>query len=208
MRLKALTTKRSAKAEPKTNRKTQIIAAAEALLRENGLSGVTTKAIAQAVGCSEGAIYVHFEGRAHLLLTVLEQSLPAMVMPLKALEQRVGRGSPRSNLATAVKGLLEFHERVAPMLCSLFAEPALLESVRASLTERGKGPHGGIARLADYIRQEQKLGRIAAQVDAEASARSLMAGSFFHVFTQQLLGQKQTRVARQLIDLALGSSTK
>src|SRR5436305_854364 len=40
----------------KPTRKAQTVAAAEALLRERGLTGVTTRAVAEAVPCSEGAI--------------------------------------------------------------------------------------------------------------------------------------------------------
>jgi AcrR family transcriptional regulator len=168
------------------NRREEIVAAATALLRERGLSSVTTRAIAEAVPCSDGAIYVHFKDRLELIMAVLEGSLPEMLVPLHALREKVGKGTPSGNLVEAVDGLVKFHRRVMVMLCSLVGEPELRERFRESLG--GRGPERGIATLAGYIEEEKKLGRVAAGVDAKGAARVLMASSFFHVFTGELLG--------------------
>src|SRR5579871_6104500 len=97
--------KQTAAADEKVNRKEKMVAAAEALLRERGIGGVTTRAIAESVPCSEGAIYVHFRDRLELLLAVLHQALPEMLVPLHALEAKVGKGTPGHNLAVALAGL-------------------------------------------------------------------------------------------------------
>jgi AcrR family transcriptional regulator len=176
------------RAPHKLNRKVQIIAAAERLLIQEGLAGVTTRAIADAVPCSEGAIYVHFSNRIQLLLTVLEQALPEMLVPLHALENKIGEGTPHGNLTVAMRGLQKFHERVAPMIGSLFAENDLLKRFRENLASRGKGPQGGIARIARYIRAEQKIGRVSGDIDVEAAAATMMSVSFFQAFTGALFG--------------------
>lgn len=190
----------------KVNRKARMITATEALLRERGLGGVTTRAIAEAVPCSEGAIYVHFKDRLELLLAVLQESLPEMLTPLHSLEEKVGTGTAQQNLAIALAGLARFHDRVAPMLCSLITEPELLQRFRQSLNTADKGPHRGIAALARYIEQEQKLGRIEAQVDAKIAASVLMASSFFHIFTTNLLGSNSRLDIKRLVDFAIRSS--
>src|SRR6266699_5740493 len=77
----------------KVSRKEKMVAVAEALLRERGIGGVTTRAIAEAVPCSEGAIYVHFKDRLELLLAVLQQALPEMLAPLHELEEKAGKGT-------------------------------------------------------------------------------------------------------------------
>jgi AcrR family transcriptional regulator len=171
-----------------SNRRAQILSATGKLFRARGLSGVTTRQIAEAVGCSEGALYVHFKGRLDLLLAVLEESLPDMLAPLEALGEATGRRTPRRNLETAMGGIFAFHRRVTPMLASLFAEPELLSAYRKSLTRAGKGPHRGTATLASYIRSEQALGRVDSKVDAEAAATLLMSASFFHAFGESFFG--------------------
>lgn len=180
--------------------------AAETLLRERGLNGMTTRAIAEAVPCSEGAIYVHFKDRLSLILEVLQESLPEMLIPLHALLKKVGTGNPEQNLIAAIGGLTRFHGRVTPMLCSLMSEPELLERFRQSLKNSGKGPQRGIATLANYIEKEQKLGRIDSEVNAKAAAAILMASSFFHQFTAGLFNSTERLESKRLVQFVLRRS--
>jgi AcrR family transcriptional regulator len=175
--------------KPKTSRRDQILSATEKLMRARGLSGVTTRQIAEAAGCSEGAIYVHFKGRVELFIAVLEESLPDMLEPLRALRMAIGRDTPQQNLESAVRGIFSFQQRVTPMLAGLFSEPELLNSYRQSLARGGKGPHKAIATLADYIRSEQALGRIDQTVDSGTAAALLMSASFFRAFAENFFGQ-------------------
>ena len=124
------------------SRRPEIIAATEALIRTRGLASTTTRAIAEQAGCSEAALYVHFENRLQLLLAVLEESLPDMLIPLRALEQSIGKSTPQQNLGKALRAIYTFHERVIPMLCGLFADPELLIAYRKSLAGQNKGPTG------------------------------------------------------------------
>jgi AcrR family transcriptional regulator len=183
--------KQKEKAKPargRPSRRSEIIAATEVLIRTRGLSSTTTRAIAEQTGCSEAALYVHFENRLTLLLAVLEESLPDMLVPLKSLEQLIGTRTPQQNLVIAIRAIFAFHERVVPMLCSLFADPQLLTSYRESLSERNKGPHGAIARLQRYISAEQTLGRIDESIHPETAATMLMATSFFKAFVSKFFG--------------------
>src|SRR5215472_6632562 len=99
----------------KVNRRSDILRAAEKLIESRGLSGVTTRQISEEVGCSEGALYVHFKGRLELLLAMLEGSLPGMLQPLEALTESVGHGSPSINLVRALEGIFRFHQRIVPI---------------------------------------------------------------------------------------------
>jgi AcrR family transcriptional regulator len=166
------------------NRRDHILSAAEKLIRTRGLS-VTTRQIAEAAGCSEGALYVHFKGRVELLIAVLQESLPDMLKPLHALRDAVGKDTPQHNLETAARGIFMFHHRVIPMTAGLFADPGMLDSYRKVLGQGAKGPHRAIANLAGYIRSEQSLNRIAATVDANMAATLLMSASFFRAFTER-----------------------
>jgi len=173
------------------SRRPQIIAAAEKVIRTRGLASATTKAIAAEVGCSEGALYVHFKSRLQLLLAVLEEILPDMLVPLREVEQSVGRATPQENLERALLAIFAFHERIVPLICALFSDLELLDEYRKSLVAQNKGPHGAIARLRKYVKAEQKLGRIGKDVDAELAATTLMANSFFRSFVEQFLGHSE-----------------
>jgi hypothetical protein len=130
-----------------------------------------------------------------------------MLIPLHALLEKAGTGNPQQNLVAAVGGLMRFHRRVAPMLCSLMSEPELLERFRHSLASSGKGPHRGIATLANYIDQEQSLGRIDPDVNAKAAATALMASSFFHQFSATLFGSTERLEIKRLVQLVIRTSS-
>jgi AcrR family transcriptional regulator len=192
------------------SRRPEIIAATEALIRTRGLASTTTRAIAEQAGCSEAALYVHFDSRLTLLLAVLEESLPDMLLPLQALQQAIGAHTVQQNLTSALRAIHAFHERVVPMLCSLFADPQLLSAYRESLTVRNKGPHGAITRLQKYISAEQSLGRIDKSIDAETAASMLMASSFFKAFVSKFFGTPPPSAAvfKKLAAAAIASESK
>jgi AcrR family transcriptional regulator len=169
----------------RTNRRDQIVAAAEQLLRTNGLAAVTTRQVAAQVGCSEAAIYVHFKGRLELLLAVLAESLPDMLEPFRTLAASVGRNTPEENLEIAAKGMMAFQSRVIPMIAGLFAEREVLHKYRESLRTDDKGPHRATATIAHYLESEQQLGRLARDMDASTTANLLVSAIFFRSFTQQ-----------------------
>lgn len=173
----------------KPNRRADILRAAEKLMHSRGLSGVTTRRISREVGCSEGALYVHFNGRLELLLAMLEESLPDMLGPLQALRESVGHGSPHENLVQALAGIFKFHQRIVSETAGLFAEPALLAAYRNSLGRQGKGPHLSMKVLEDYIRAEQRFRRIASHVDAKFAATLMMSSSFFRAFIERFFGK-------------------
>lgn len=157
-------------------------------MRSHGLSGVTTRRIAQEVGCSEGALYVHFKGRLELLLAMLEDSLPRMLQPLQSLKESVGRGSPQQNLVRAINGIFKFHQKIIPGTASLFAEPELLTAYGTSLKRQGKGPHLSMRVLEEYIVSEQQLGRIDSRVDGNFAACLMMSASFYRAFVEEFFG--------------------
>lgn len=173
----------------KLNRRSDILRAAEKVMHSRGLSGVTTRQISREVGCSEGALYVHFKGRLELLLAMLEESLPDMLGPLQTLRESVGQSTPHANLTAALVGIFRFHRRVVSRTAGLFAEPELLEAYRKSLARQRKGPHLSMQALSGYIAAEQELGRIDSNVDAKLAAYLLMSSSFFSAFMEKFSGK-------------------
>ena len=189
--------------EQSANRRSQILRAAEKLMSTKGLSGFTTRQISSEVGCSEGALYVHFKGRLELLLAMLEESLPDAQQSLQVLEHSGGQGSPQDNLVMAITGIYRFHRRVVPLFAGLFAEPKLLAAYRRSLIAHNKGPHLPIAALQQYIEGEQKLGRIDNQIDANLSAGMLLSSCFLRAFVEHFFNRPMRppwdKFARQLV---------
>ena len=81
--------------ETKPTLRRRIIEAADALIREQGLSGATTREIARAAGCAEGSIYVHFEDKIDLVIAVIVEREPSLRGAARAARRRPARARSR-----------------------------------------------------------------------------------------------------------------
>lgn len=173
----------------KAETRQMILDGARKVVREKGLAGATTREITREVGCAEGTLYVHFADRVELFLALLRQSLPPMTGPLRELQYLAGRGTVRANLEKVVGGALAFMREIVPLAASLFAEPKLLRAHQEELRRRNEGPHISMMALENYIRAEQRLGRIDKRINAKA-VYALFYGACLHrVFISHFLGQ-------------------
>jgi AcrR family transcriptional regulator len=165
-----------------------ILDGAKKVVREKGLVGATTREIARAVGVADGTLYVHFADRVELFLALLRQSLPPMTGPLRELEYLAGRGTVRGNLKTVVRGALGFMQEIVPLAASLFAEPELLRAHQEELQRRNEGPHISMAAVENYIRAEQRLGRVDKRVNPKIVYVLLFGACLHRVFISHFLG--------------------
>jgi AcrR family transcriptional regulator len=156
----------------------RLISATTRLMCERGLAHTSTRDIARAAGVAEGALYHHFADKAELLLAVIQAGMAEFKQVVDDLALQVGRRSVRANLEQVARAALEFHLRVAPMVCSLYSDRSLLLRVRQILDEKKLGPGESGAALAAYLEAEQRLGRVAPGANARAAAELLLAGCF------------------------------
>ena len=172
-----------------TEMRHRILDAAERVLRREGLGGVTTRLIAREVGCAEGTLYVHFLDRTQLLLAILDERFPPWGEHLRLLTSRVGHRTVRANLTDVTRTAMGFYDNVMPLICSLFAEPELLPPYRKALSQRQVGPNFAQVVIDDYLRAEQKGGRVDPTADAAAAATALLGGAWFRMFTKHFMGE-------------------
>lgn len=169
----------------KTQRK--LIAATARLLQRDGLARVPTREIAREAGVTEGVIYHHFKDKAELLLAVVRESVGEFREVLANLPLQVGLQSVRENLERLALAHLEAQQRIAPIVCSLFADQQLLERTREILGERKIGQHGFLETVTFYLQAEQRLGRVSTAVGAPAAAEILLAMGFHGAMLDRLL---------------------
>jgi AcrR family transcriptional regulator len=191
------------------NKRRQILEAAERIFRAKGLTGATTREIARDAGCADGTLYLHFTDRLALLIAVLDETVPDFREPLHLLKDLVGKRTIRLNLEMVALASLGFYEHVQSTLCSVFADPELLEAHRQSMRSQGKGPHIPETILAEYIRGEQKIGRIDRRVSPESIGAMLFGACFYRVFVTNYMGVPFTPARevfiRKLVDELLRS---
>ncbi|QNS04690.1 TetR/AcrR family transcriptional regulator [Streptomyces xanthii] len=156
----------------------RIVDAAHDLMLSIGLARTTTKAIAQAAGCSEAALYKYFANKEELFVTVLHERLPKLGSLLSRLTEGVANPdrTVEENLTDIAREAALFYEETFPMAASLYAEPQLKRRHEDILRGLGSGPHKPIQGLDAYLRAEQAAGRVAPDADTYAAA-SLLLGA-------------------------------
>jgi AcrR family transcriptional regulator len=166
----------------------RILDAAARVVRSRGLAHATTKEIARAAGLSEAALYKYFRDKEDLFVVLMQERLPQWIGVLTDLLARAGTGTVSGNLETVVYEAILFYADFVPMAASLFAEPDILEKHQRRLHRDNLGPHHANGAVAEYVKKEQRKGRIARAVDPEAAAMLVLGGAFQRAFLRRYLG--------------------
>src|SRR5260221_768207 len=163
---------------PAIDQRKKLIGATERLLCSQGLGCVTTRDIARAAKVAEGALYHHFHDKAELMLSVVLHQLGDFPEVLQSLPLQVGQNTVEKNLGRVLESAFAFHHRIAPLVCSLFADQELLGRVRSMMHERSMGPARTTSVIAAYLHAEQQLGRVLPAAVPETVADLMLAVSF------------------------------
>ena len=186
----------------------RILDAAADVMTRLGLVRATTKEIARAAGCSEALLYKHFRDKEEIFLGVLKNRLPSFTATLAALPDQAGTGSVRDRLVEVVDVGVRFYEAGLAIGSSMLGDPELVRRHREWMLSRGVGPQLANRMLADYLRAEQKAGRVAAAVDADGAAALLLGASYQRAFMVRLMGEQPLSppaadFAQSVVDAAL-----
>ena len=149
--------------ETKPTLRRRIIEAADALIREQGLGGATTREIAKAAGCAEGSIYVHFEDKIDLVIAVIVEREPFFAELLE-LPAKAGENAVEDNLVPWVEELLQLAARQPADLLRAHGRPQRLRALQ-----------GAPARAGDRARRRLQSGRRATCAPSRSSGGSTRA---------------------------------
>lgn len=185
-----------------------LLAAAEKLILEKGARGLTTREIAREAGCSDSALYVHFEDKAHLMASLCERWTPDLRTFLGSLIERVGAGEVEANLRDIAAVALRVYRDMIPTTFAIAGDPELLVYHRAALRAAGRGPKTSIDAVAAYISAEQRLGRIRPDADAVIAANVVLGScwqraAYGHYFGEDLIAIDDATYARELAALTM-----
>jgi TetR/AcrR family transcriptional repressor of mexJK operon len=150
-----------------------ILDAAAELFLAHGFAGVSMDAVARQAGVSKATLYAHFPGKDALFAAMVAERCDRMASEASALAGH-GDGTEAAlcRLCRTVLGFL-----VAPSTIAIH-RIVQAEAVRApGLAEAfyAAGPGAGLARLARWIAEEQRLGRLRADADPAEAAGHLGA---------------------------------
>jgi AcrR family transcriptional regulator len=178
------------------------------VMRRRGLAHATTKEIAKAAGFSEATLYKTFADKIDLFLCVLTERLPKIDLVSGDLADRIGNGAVADTLRRTGEQLLAFYAESFPISASVFADSSLLVRYRDGVLARGPGPAKVNQAVADYLRAEQRAGRIAPGAKPDAVAAALVGGCFQRAFLAAFTGEgadeeRQAGFVNDLVDSLL-----
>jgi AcrR family transcriptional regulator len=154
----------------------KILEAAESILGSGGPAEISTRAIAKVAGCSDGALYKHFESLDEVLLELFKEKLPTF-KALQELPLVVGKRTVEENLAGVLATGLEFIRAAMPIWIALWSDEALRRAYYERLKEQGGGPHVAILAISAYLEAEQRLGRVNPDANVATSASLVLAAT-------------------------------
>lgn len=144
--------------------------------------------VVEAVSDSMRSVEHLDHGELHLYLALLQDRLPVYVGTIAEIFSQAGEAGVHKNLVMVAEATIGFYSEVLAAKVAVLASPTQLVRLRQVMKPRQIGPHQAERSVAAYLRREQELGRVAAQVEPLGAARLLIGACLNYVFTVMLLG--------------------
>ena len=172
------------------NLRDYLIATAARLIDQRGSAGLAVRDIAREAQVADGVLYNYFEDKEDLLVHALLAHVGNVMNSAPQLLPPPGEGTVADNLRAFIDGGIATLLRVTPAFAGLIAQPKVLARFHAMVggdpafdpasADGGDAARGDGRGLPDlltaYLRGEQRLGRIRADVDIDAAA-ALVVGA-------------------------------
>lgn len=179
--------------DPATALRELLIDATEGLVSRGPISAITTRDIARAAEVSDGVLYNYFEDKTALILAALVRRYQRLARRFYEALPEAGSATVEDNLVAFANGFLDLLVEALPTVAGLLTEPLLLHRLFDEIHHGELGPQHMQARLGDYLREEQRLGRLAA-VDV-TPAETLLMGSIVIMALSSQFGPMPDRAA-------------
>ena len=186
------------------NLRDYLIATAARLIDQRGSAGLAVRDIAREAQVADGVLYNYFEDKEDLLVHALLAHVGNVMNSAPQLLPAPGEGTVAENLRAFIDGGIATLLRVTPAFAGLIGQPKVLARFHAMVGgdpafdpasaddgeaarddgeaarddgEAARGDGRGLPDLLTaYLRGEQRLGRVRADVDIDAAA-ALIVGA-------------------------------
>jgi AcrR family transcriptional regulator len=156
----------------------ELLQHASTIVRRNGATALTMRALAAEAGVSVGLPYKVFADRREIVAEIVRGEITTLRAATEDLVATAGRGTVGENLTHFAEAILD--SPAAPLARELHSDDQLLGSVTGAADEAGVGPTGLVSVLGRYLVAEQQAGRVAGHVDTDAIA-FLLAGALHNL---------------------------
>lgn len=191
-----------------------LLTAAEQLLHEEGLQGLTLRACARRAGVSHAAPKHHFEDLSDLLSEVAARSFDRLAERLEAARAAIG-DDPDERFAAAARTYVEY-ARTHPAHFRLMFRSDSLKSCNETLSRASARTFAELADTITLQRGEPDIlpGQFQERLQDPGLVEDLMLGwSYLHGYTQLLLEGQLDRFPHEdgmhtFIERSIGSTAK
>ena len=146
--------------DPAAALRAHLIDVTEGLLSRLPIAAITTRDIARAAEVSDGVLYNYFEDKTALILAALVSRYRRLAGRFYATFPVAGSATVEDNIVALADGLLDLMVDVLPTFAGLLTEPILFHRLFAEIHSDELSPQYMEARLGEYLREEQRLGRL------------------------------------------------
>ena len=159
----------------------KILRAAAELLDQKGVTGLTTRGVAQKAGVTEASVFNNFRDKAGLLQALLKEQIPEFTLFSEALAEPA-EPDLAAWLGRVFVAAHNYFRIVLPL-----AGPQL-SSGRPARAAQSRESYMGHSALKIRLLELQELGLIECAVDASAIALLLMGAAMHSALTTATLG--------------------
>jgi AcrR family transcriptional regulator len=180
----------------------QLFDAAERVLRRDGPSGLTSRAVTAEAGVAKGVLHRHFADFDAFLAELVLDRIDRMDDQAAVLRESAGTGTVAGNLTAALTSVFG---SVAVAMVSLIT---FRDELRARLRETG--PAGvpvlteAVDMIAAYLTAERDLGRLAADAEVDLLAPTLI-GAAHLLYADRTGSPPQPDAIRTMVTTVLSS---
>lgn len=153
------------------SRRAEILAAAERIFVEHGYEGATIRKIADAVGLSSTALYMHFADKGEILQEICRRAFETLLTAHRLI--RAEDSPPEARLRRMIRGYVDFGF-ANPDAYRLIYMTRPGEAVAAQSAAEGVGSEL-FGSFEELVRQLAEAGRLKA--DPRAAALTIWAGA-------------------------------
>lgn len=166
------------------------------MLRREGASGLTSRAVTAEAGVAKGVMHRHFTDFDAFLVELILDRAARLDGPANALRGSAGTGTVVGNLTATLTVVF------SPLAVAMVALVITRDGVRNRLRDSGAGRFPliaeGSAMVTAYLTEEQALGRVAATADIPALSHTII-GSVHLLFTERESGPPDAETVQKVI---------
>lgn len=170
--------------------------AAERVLRRDGPSLLTSRAVTAEAGVAKGVLHRHFADFDAFLAELVLDRVAQLTAPVAGLGDAVGTGTVAENLTDFLLSLF------GPVTVAIVALVITRDGLRTRLRDAGAARipliADGTTAVATYLRAERDLGRVGTAADVDALAPALI-GAAHLLFTDPDRATPDAAAVRRLV---------